>query len=153
VPTVVASPPPPARAASGPTDHRTARLAMAQRRRRRALYSLLAVVAVLVVGTIGFQAVAGFGWINAFYFESMLATGQGPPTPLTTDSAKLFASAMAFLSVGTVITTLLFNIGPIVGRLWREGLEDVERKLHRLETEMAAHHPAEGPKVPPSREL
>ena len=66
----------------------------------------------------------------------MLATGQGPPFSLTTDGAKLFASAMAFLSVGTVITTLVLNLGPIFGRLWREGLEAAEREVHRWEEEI-----------------
>ncbi len=96
---------------------------------------------VLAIGTVGFYVATGSGWVNSFYFESMLATGQGPPFPLTTDGAELFAAAMAFLSVGTVITTLLLNLGPILGRIWREGFELVERELRRAERAIADEAP------------
>lgn len=107
------------------------------RRRRRILMSLAAIGLVLLVGTLGFYELTGTGWINSFYFESMLATGQGPPFALTSSGAKLFASFMAFVSVVTVITTLVVNLGPIVGRLWREGIEDAERRLRQLERDLA----------------
>jgi hypothetical protein len=103
---------------------------------RRAIISLLALAVVLAIGTAGFHYVAGTNAVNSFYFESMLATGQGPPFPLTSNAAKLFAAGMAFLSVGTVVTTLIFNLGPIVARLWREGVELAERELRKLEEEV-----------------
>jgi hypothetical protein len=111
------------------SHHRAASL----RRRRRALVSIIVIALVLVIGTLGFEGFTGAGWVNAFYFECMLATGQGPPFSLKTDAAKLFASAMAFVSVGTVFTTLLLNIGPLVGRIWREGIEAAEREIRRWE--------------------
>jgi len=122
--------------------------ALTRRRRRRAAFSLIAIGIVLIIGTIGFKAISGSSWVDAFYFESMLATGQGPPTPVVSDGAKLFASGMAFLSVGTVVTTLLLNIGPILGRVWREGLEAVEREVRRAEHELfdaGAPHPPRPP--------
>ena len=132
--------------AAGLADRRaTFRRQVAHRRTRRAILSLIAVGIVLVIGTAGFFALTGSGWVNSLYFESMLATGQGPPFALTSNSAKLFAVFMAFLSVGTVVTTLILNVGPILGRLWREGLELAERDLrwveHRIE--------GEGPPGPP----
>lgn len=75
----------------------------------------------------------GSSWVDSFYFESMLATGQGPPFPLNTDGAKLFASFMAFLSVGTVLTTVIINLGPILAQLWREGIQEAERDLRMVE--------------------
>ncbi|MGP8078118.1 MAG: hypothetical protein ACLQD8_03815 [Thermoplasmata archaeon] len=96
----------------------------------------MALGVVLAIGTIGFHAVAGTDLVDSFYFESMLATGQGPPSALTTDAAKLFASGMAFLSVGTVVTTLVLNLGPILARLWREGVELAEREVRKLEGEV-----------------
>lgn len=109
------------------------RAAYVRQRRRRILYSLFAIAAVLAVGTVGFFALTGTSWVDSFYFESMLATGQGPPFPLTSDGAKLFASLMAFLSVGTVISTLILNLGPILGRWWREAIEHAERDLREAE--------------------
>jgi len=92
---------------------------------------------VLAIGTVGFHLVAQTNAVNSFYFESMLATGQGPPFPLTTDSAKLFASGMAFLSVGTVVSALIINLGPLLGRLWREGIELAEKEIRKVEGEVA----------------
>lgn len=119
-----------------PTGSST-REAIVRRRRRRIGFSLIAIGIVLAIGTVGFYALTGSGWINAFYFESMLATGQGPPFALNSSSAKLFASFMAFVSVGTVVTSLILNLGPIFGRFWREGIEDAERELRGIERGLA----------------
>jgi hypothetical protein len=81
---------------------------------------------VVIVGTSGFRAIEGMGWVDAFYFESMLATGQGPPIQLTTDAGKIIASVMGFVSVGSVITSLVFTLVPIISQLWKEGLERIE---------------------------
>jgi hypothetical protein len=110
---------------------------LARRRRRRAIYSLIAVGIVLAVGTAGFFVLTGTSWVDSFYFECMLATGQGPPFPLTSDGAKLFASFMAFLSIGTVITSVILNLGPILAQLWREGIEEAEWTFRRVEEEVA----------------
>jgi hypothetical protein len=107
------------------------------RRRRRIAYSFGAIGFVLVVGTLGLYVLTGSGWVDSFYFECMLATGQGPPFSLNTDSAKLFASFMAFVSIGTVITTLVLNLGPVLGRLWREGIEEAEREFRKIEHEIS----------------
>ena len=75
-------------------------------------------------------------YVNALYFESMLATGQGPPLQLNTDAGKIFASIMAFVSVGSVITTLVFTLGPILTTIWREGLERVEQEAKKIENDI-----------------
>jgi|GEM_PF-1601680 len=106
---------------------------LGRKRRRRAAYSFVAVGIVLALGTAGFFMLTGSSWVDSFYFESMLATGQGPPFPLNTDGAKLFASFMAFLSVGTVLTTVIINLGPILAQLWREGIQEAERDLRMVE--------------------
>jgi hypothetical protein len=124
-------PPPSERVPTEPPRRRPSK-----HRIRRAILSVGAVVAVLVLGTLGFYLIAGFDWVDSLYFECMLATGQGPPFLLPSDSAKLFASAMAFLSVGTVLTTLVLNFGPIVGQLWREGVERAERELRKVKEEV-----------------
>ena len=104
-----------------------------QSRRRRVFYALSGIVAVMVVGTVGFHQIEGMDWVNAIYFESMIATGQGPPIQLMTDSGKIFASVMAFVSVGSVITALVVTLIPLISQLWREGLERAERDVKALE--------------------
>ena len=105
-------------------------------RTRRAFYALSSIIAVMVVGTAGFHQIEGMNWVNAVYFESMLATGQGPPIQLVTDSGKVFASIMAFVSVGSVITAFIVTLAPIVSQLWREGLERVEKDARTLEKDL-----------------
>ena len=94
---------------------------------------------VLAIGTLGFALIAGLSLVNSFYFESMLATGQGPPLTLTTDDSKIFASIMAFVSVGSVVSTLLFAVGPIVRRFWREEAERLEEGARRIERDLERH--------------
>jgi len=103
------------------------------------VWAIVGIGLVLVLGTVGFHLVAGLSPVDSFYFESMLATGQGPPTPLTTDSAKIFASIMAFVSVGSVVSTLLFAVGPVVRQFWREEVEHIEAGARAVEREIERH--------------
>jgi hypothetical protein len=122
---------------TGPAGASAVRGHLAHRRRVRIAFSLLAIAIVLVIGTIGLYGLTGSGWIDSFYFECMLATGQGPPFSLASDAAKLFASLMAFVSIGTVLSTLVVNLAPIFGRFWREGIEEAERDIQRLERDVS----------------
>ncbi|HTW77113.1 MAG TPA: hypothetical protein VMG14_05040 [Thermoplasmata archaeon] len=105
--------------------------------RRRAALAVSAVIAAEIVGAVGFHTIAGLNWVNSIYFESMLATGQGPPLTLANDASKIFASVMAFVSVGSSLSAVLFILGPMLGRAWRFLVEDVERKARAWEAEAA----------------
>ena len=104
----------------------------------RAAYALLLIAAVEVIGTVAMHLIEGWSYLDSFYFTSFIATGQGPPGNLQPDSptGKVFSSLLAFVSVGTVITALLFLFGPFLRRVLREGeevLEEVEREVKELE--------------------
>jgi hypothetical protein len=99
---------------------------------RRVFYAISGIVVVMIVGAVGFHLIEGMNYVNAVYFESMLATGQGPPLELNTDAGKIFASVMAFVSVSSVITTLVFTLGPILAMIWREGLERAEEEVKKI---------------------
>jgi hypothetical protein len=105
-------------------------------RLRRVVYALAFLGLVLLVGTLGFHLIAGLSWVDSIFFESMLATGQGPPLALTNDASKLYASVMAFVSVGSTITTVVFTIGPAAARLWHEAAERIEKDARRLEDDV-----------------
>jgi len=89
----------------------------------------------MIVGIIGFQKIEGMNLVNAIYFESMIATGQGPPFTLNTDAGKIFASIMAFVSVSSVITTLFFTLAPVFAQIWREVALRGEAEARRIEVE------------------
>jgi hypothetical protein len=71
----------------------------------------------MVVGTVGLHMIEGMGWVNAIYFESMLATGQDPPIPLATDAGTIFASVMGFVYIGSVIASMTFTLVRIISQL------------------------------------
>ena len=100
---------------------------------RRALYSLGLVVGVMFVGTIGIHSIEKLSYIDAFYFMSMIATSQGPPFLIHSSEGKIFASIMAFVSVGLVVAALGFLFGPFFGKLWRIGVIKLEEELHLIE--------------------
>jgi len=101
----------------------------------RAAYSVLLIGVVLIVGTVSMHLIEGWSYLDSFYFTSFIATGQGPPPNLAPESGvgKIFASLLAFVSVGTVITALLFIFGPFLGRVLRVGVEKVEEVEREIE--------------------
>ena len=101
---------------------------------RRAAYSFALILTIELIGTVAMHAIEGWSYLDSFYFTSFIATGQGPPANLVlNDSAgKVFSSVLAFVSVGTVITALLFLFGPFLGLVIRAG----EEKVGELEKEI-----------------
>ena len=78
--------------------------------------------------------IEGFSLIDAFYFTSMIATGQGPAPSIfpVTLAGKLFTCFMAFISVGSMVASLGFLFGPFFGKLWRIGVVKFEEELELL---------------------
>ncbi|HVP23661.1 MAG TPA: hypothetical protein VMS77_07090 [Conexivisphaerales archaeon] len=115
---------------------------------RRAAISFSLIIAILVIGTVGFHIIEGYPYIDSFYFISMLATAQGPATVPSTVGGKLFASLMAFVSVGTVIAALGFLFGPFFGTVWREGVLKVEEEEEKMKSKTERASPG-GDENPP----
>lgn len=99
---------------------------------KRAAFSFLLVATVMSIGTLGIHKIERYTLIDSFYFMSMIATAQGPPFAPATTAGKLFASFMAFLSVGTVVAALGFLLGPFFGKLWKIGVEKLEEEIHLI---------------------
>ena len=104
----------------------------------RAAYSFGLIASVVIMGTLAMHAIEGWSYLDSFYFTSFIATGQGPPSNLqpASDLGKVFSSVLAFVSVGTVITALLFLFGPFLGRVLKVGeekLEELGREIERAE--------------------
>jgi hypothetical protein len=80
----------------------------------------------LIIGIIGYHFLAGLSWVDSILEASMILTGMGPVSALTSNGAKLFASVYALLS-GTVF---LIATGIIVSPV-------IHRVLHRFHVERA----------------
>lgn len=105
---------------------------------KRAAYSVGVVAAMVAIGSVVMHLIQGWSYLDSFYFTSFIATGQGPPANLYPSSAvgKIFASILAFVSVGTVVTALLFLFGPFLGavlRLSEEKFEELEEDVEGRE--------------------
>lgn len=81
-----------------------------------ALAAGLAFVA-LFIGVAGYHWVAGLAWIDALLNASMILGGMGPVDTLTSDGAKLFASAYALFSGLIFIGVMGIVFSPIIHRI------------------------------------
>jgi hypothetical protein len=69
----------------------------------------------LFVGSAGYHYLGDLPWIDSLLNASMILAGMGPVDPLTTDSAKLFAtfyalySGVAFLAIMAILTAPLLH--------------------------------------------
>jgi len=70
----------------------------------------------LLMGISGYHWLAGFGWVDSLLEASMILGGMGPVNPLSTDSAKIFASIYALFSGLVFIAVLGIVLSPIVHR-------------------------------------
>jgi hypothetical protein len=91
-------------------------------RRRRPFYHrflvALALSAALIgfslgLGLFGYHFIAGFNWVDSLLNAAMILTGMGPVDALTSDAAKLFASAYALYSGLTFITATGILLAPV----------------------------------------
>ncbi len=97
----------------------------------RGLYCFALVASVLIAGTVALHVIEGFSYLDAFYFTSLIATGQGPAPTIepVTPAGKLFTCVLAFVSVSVMITSLGFLFGPFLGRLWHVGIVKMEEEI------------------------
>lgn len=99
--------------------------------------ALTSFVAVLVVGTLGFQAIIGEGWIRSFYRAVLTTTLTGVDTQLEKTGAQLFT--ILLLLGGVAI--FLYLAGAIVDLIAHGAISEAyaERKLRRTIDDMRDH--------------
>ena len=104
--------------------------------KKRAFYSIAILALVMAIGTIGIMVSEGWDLVTSFYFMSLLATAEGPAQAPMTVGGKIFASIMAFLSIGATISAITFTFGPLFGSILKEGFAYVEREEDKLKTRL-----------------
>ena len=104
--------------------------------KKRAIFAIAILGLVMAVGTIGMMILEGWDLVTSFYFISLLATAEGPAQSPMTVGGKIFASFMAFLSIGAAITAITFTFGPLFGSILKEGFACVEREEDKLKTRL-----------------
>ena len=88
---------------------------------RRMVVSLiiagLLILCALFIGISGYHWIAGLGWADSLLNASMILGGMGPVNTLTTDGAKVFASAYAIFSGLIFILVMGIILAPIIHRI------------------------------------
>jgi hypothetical protein len=88
--------------------------------RRLGLHILLALgisLASLLVGILGYMALAGLPFVDAFLNAAMILGGMGPVDVLHSDGAKLFAGLYALFSGFILLGVAGVILSPIFHRL------------------------------------
>ena len=100
------------------------------RRFLRALFVAGGVIGVsLGFGILGYHFIAGFGWVDSLLNATMILTGMGPVGTLSSDAAKIFASAYALFSGIVFVTATGIILSPMFHRV-----------LHRFHVEEKGQH-------------
>ena len=73
----------------------------------------LVVTVSLGIGVVGYHQLAEFGWVDSLLNASMILAGMGPVGSLTTNGAKLFASAYALFSGLVLVTANGIILAPV----------------------------------------
>lgn len=100
--------------------------------RKRAFYAIVILGVVMAIGTVGMMLLEGWDAVTSFYFMSLLATAEGPAEAPATVAGKIFASIMAFFSIGAAISAITFTFGPLFGSVLKEGISYVEKEEDRI---------------------
>jgi|SRR3989441_2160151 len=102
--------------------------------KKRAFFSIVVLAVVMAIGTIGMMLLEGWDSVTSFYFMALLATAEGPALSPLTVAGKLFASLMAFVSIGAAISAITFTFGPLFGSVLKEGFAYIEKEEEKLKS-------------------
>ncbi len=79
----------------------------------------------LSIGIIGYHITCEIGWLDSLLNASMILSGMGPVTPISSSSGKWFASLYALISGVVFISTIGIILAPVAHRVFhRFHLED-----------------------------
>jgi hypothetical protein len=104
--------------------------------KKRAFFSIVVLGIVMAIGTFGMMVLEGWDSVTSFYFMSLLATAEGPAQAPVTVPGKIFASIMAFFSIGAAISAITFTFGPLFGSILKEGFAYVEKEEDKLKARL-----------------
>lgn len=84
---------------------------------RYTLFAISLIIFSVGIGVIGYHMIAQLNWIDSFYMASMILTGMGPVSEMSSTSAKVFSSIYALYSGIAFLSITAIFFAPIVHRL------------------------------------
>ena len=80
-------------------------------------YAAALIAVSMLVGMIGYHAIAHYSWIDSFLDACMLLSGMGPIGALPDDAAKLFAGVFALYSGLVFLLSAALLLTPVFHRV------------------------------------
>jgi hypothetical protein len=84
---------------------------------RYTLFAALLIIFSLGIGTSGYHYIGKLNWVDSFHMSSMILTGMGPVSEMTTTKAKIFSSFYALYSGVAFLSVTAVFFAPIIHRL------------------------------------
>ena len=84
----------------------------------------------LVLGILGYHWAAGLSWLDSLVEASMILSGMGPISPLSTTSAKIFASLYALFSGLIFVIAMGIVLSPLIYSLLSQLQVNLKREHH-----------------------
>lgn len=81
---------------------------------RNVIFGIFFISVALYIGMLGYHVFEGMSWIDSFASASMILSGMGPLTPLTSFGGKLFAGFYALFSGLIFIAIVVLIFSPII---------------------------------------
>ena len=95
-------------------------LKLAQHLSMNTSIGILLIAAALVIGMLGYHGFERMSWTDSFLNASMILSGMGPATTLTTSAGKLFAGFYALFSGLAFIAIVVILLSPIIHEFFRK---------------------------------
>ena len=99
-----------------PKDQLLPRRELVQRLGRSVAAGVALIAFSLAIGMVGYHALGGLPWIDAFLNAAMILSGMGPVAPLEGDAVKLFAGCYAIYCGVALIATTGVMLAPLIHR-------------------------------------
>lgn len=87
---------------------------------RNSFIGLMLIVIALYIGMLGYHLSEHMSWVDSFLNASMILSGMGPATTLTTTAGKLFAGFYALFSGLAFIAIVVIMLSPLIHKFFRK---------------------------------
>ena len=81
------------------------------------ILSFVLILFSLLLGVLGYYAIAKLSWVDALLNASMILAGMGPVNPLPDNASKIFASVYAIYSGVTFLSSIAVFLSPALHRI------------------------------------
>ncbi len=87
---------------------------------RNSLMGIALILSALLIGILGYHHLEGMSWVDAFLNASMILSGMGPATTMSTQAGKIFAGCYALFSGLAFIAIMAILFSPIIHWFFRK---------------------------------